>query len=75
MTTFTSEDLNSALRRWREDLLDELVQLRALGIPVPDRAFDLAKLALPADYQEMDNTDVCDLLIMLGNQPQGAANE
>jgi len=65
MTTFTSEDLATALLKWRADLHDELCALRELGIPVPDKAFAMCLNVDPADYESMSNSEAVDLIIQL----------
>jgi hypothetical protein len=63
MTTFTSEDLATALAKWRHDLHDELCQLRELGIPIPDRAFAICLSAEPSDYEPMGVSETVDCII------------
>lgn len=53
-------------QRWREDLQHELRELRALGVFVPDLALEMAKAASPNDYPGASNSEVCDLLVALG---------
>lgn len=73
MTTFTSEDLATALTKWRADLHDELCALRELGIPIPDRAFNICLGADPVDYEGMSNSDAVDLIVAQANTE--AAND
>lgn len=63
MTTFTSEDLAAALSKWRADLHNELCALRELGIPIPERAFNICLSADPVDYEGMSNSDAVDLIV------------
>jgi hypothetical protein len=62
MTTFTSDDIYTAIEAWRLEIINHMLELDRF-IPVPSMAFDLVKLAKPSDYDVMSETEIVDLII------------
>ena len=48
-----------------EDLLDDMEQLKSLGIPVPMKAFEMALTAKEEDYEPLSTASAVDLIINL----------
>ena len=51
--------------KFNEDLLDDMEQLKSLGIPVPMKAFEMALTAKEEDYEPLSTASAVDLIINL----------
>ena len=62
MTTFTSEDLYTAIEAWRLGIINHMLQLERF-VPIPMLAYTIVQSAKPSDYEVMSDADVVDLII------------
>ena len=51
----------------KENIREELTELKALGVDVPEKAFDVLDIENLDEYENMSVSEAADLIIMLGS--------